>query len=124
MQTLTLVLASCVVCMGVGVPLGIYAAHHPKFYRALTPVLDLMQTLPVFVYLIPVLVLFGLGHGAGVGGDRHFRHARRNPADGTWHPPRPRAALSEAATAFGGDHGTTHFSRWNCPSPFRRSWQG
>jgi len=36
MQTLTLVLASCVVCMGVGVPLGgIYAAHHPKFYRAL-----------------------------------------------------------------------------------------
>jgi len=66
MQTLTLVLGSCLLCMLVGVPVGIYAAHHPRFYRALTPLLDLMQTLPTFVYLIPVLVLFGLGMVPGL----------------------------------------------------------
>ena len=45
----------------IGVPLGIAAAHRPRLYAALRPVLDLMQTLPTFVYLIPTLVLFGLG---------------------------------------------------------------
>jgi glycine betaine/proline transport system permease protein len=43
------------------VPLGIAAAHRPRLFAALRPVLDLMQTLPTFVYLIPTLVLFGLG---------------------------------------------------------------
>jgi glycine betaine/proline transport system permease protein len=60
-ETLTLVLASCVVCMGVGVPIGIAAAHRPRLLATLRPVLDLMQTLPAFVYLIPAVVLFGLG---------------------------------------------------------------
>jgi glycine betaine/proline transport system permease protein len=59
-QTLALVLASCVVCMGLGVPLGIAAAHRPWLYTWMQPVLDLMQTLPSFVYLIPAIVLFGL----------------------------------------------------------------
>jgi glycine betaine/proline transport system permease protein len=59
-QTLALVLASCIVCMGVGVPLGIAAAHRPWLYTWMQPVLDLMQTLPSFVYLIPAIVLFGL----------------------------------------------------------------
>ncbi|EYD76484.1 L-proline glycine betaine ABC transport system permease protein ProW [Rubellimicrobium mesophilum DSM 19309] len=59
-QTLALVLASCVVCMGVGVPLGIAAAHRPWLYTWMQPILDLMQTLPSFVYLIPAIVLFGL----------------------------------------------------------------
>ena len=45
----------------IGVPLGIAAAHRPRLYAGLRPVLDLMQTLPTFVYLIPTLVLFGLG---------------------------------------------------------------
>jgi glycine betaine/proline transport system permease protein len=49
------------VCVIVGVPLGIVAAHRPWFYAALRPVLDLMQTVPTFVYLIPTLTLFGLG---------------------------------------------------------------
>ena len=60
-ESLTLILASCVVCMGLGVPIGIAAAHRPRLYAAMVPVLDLMQTLPTFVYLIPTLVLFGLG---------------------------------------------------------------
>lgn len=66
LESLTLVLSSCVVCMGVGVPIGIYAAHRPKFYRYLTPVLDLMQTLPAFVYLIPAIVFFGIGMVPGL----------------------------------------------------------
>ena len=42
-------------------PLGIVAAHKPMFYTMMRPVLDLMQTVPTFVYLIPTLTLFGLG---------------------------------------------------------------
>jgi glycine betaine/proline transport system substrate-binding protein len=61
METLSLVIAAALVSALVGIPLGIAAAHRPRLYAALRPVLDLMQTLPTFVYLIPTLVLFGLG---------------------------------------------------------------
>ncbi|MFI0395399.1 choline ABC transporter permease subunit [Paracoccus jiaweipingae] len=61
MQSLTLVLASCVVCMALGVPIGIAVAHRPRLYAWVRPVLDLMQTLPTFVYLIPAIVFFGIG---------------------------------------------------------------
>jgi glycine betaine/proline transport system substrate-binding protein len=61
LETLSLVLVSAMVSTLVGVPIGIAAAHRPRLYAALRPVLDLMQTLPTFVYLIPTLVLFGLG---------------------------------------------------------------
>jgi len=60
-QTLVLVLYATLFCMLIGVPLGIYAAHHPRLNAALRPILDLMQTIPTFVYLIPTLILFGLG---------------------------------------------------------------
>jgi glycine betaine/proline transport system permease protein len=60
-QTLALVVASTAVCMAVGVPVGIAAARRPWLYAVLRPVLDLMQTIPTFVYLIPALILFGLG---------------------------------------------------------------
>ncbi|MEM6971181.1 MAG: choline ABC transporter permease subunit [Pseudomonadota bacterium] len=65
-ESLTLVLSSCVVCMGIGVPLGIWAAHRPGLYTAMRPVLDLMQTLPPFVYLIPAIVFFGIGMVPGL----------------------------------------------------------
>ena len=65
-ETLALVLGSAVVAMGVGVPVGIAAAHREWLYKLLRPVLDLMQTLPTFVYLIPALVLFGLGLAPGL----------------------------------------------------------
>jgi glycine betaine/proline transport system permease protein len=65
-ETLTLVLSSVLVCMGLGVPIGIAAAHRPKLYAALRPVLDLMQTLPTFVYLIPAIVFFGIGMVPGL----------------------------------------------------------
>ncbi|RWM21014.1 choline ABC transporter permease subunit [Mesorhizobium sp.] len=65
-ETLVLVVAAAAASMAVGVPLGIWAAHKPKVYRIMLPVLDLMQTLPTFVYLIPVLTLFGLGNAPGL----------------------------------------------------------
>ncbi|QDY70817.1 choline ABC transporter permease subunit [Qingshengfaniella alkalisoli] len=65
-ESLTLVLSSCAVCMAIGVPIGIVAAHRPKLYRAMRPVLDLMQTLPTFVYLIPAIVFFGIGMVPGL----------------------------------------------------------
>lgn len=66
LQSLTLVLAACLVCMAIGVPAGIAAAHRPRLYAGLRPVLDLMQTLPSFVYLIPAIVFFGIGMVPGL----------------------------------------------------------
>jgi glycine betaine/proline transport system permease protein len=65
-ESLTLVMSACLVCMGLGVPIGIAAAHRPRLHAALSPVLDLMQTLPTFVYLIPAIVFFGLGMVPGL----------------------------------------------------------
>jgi len=66
LETLSLVICSTLVCVVIGIPLGIAAAHRPWLYTALRPVLDLMQTIPTFVYLIPTLVLFGLGTVPGL----------------------------------------------------------
>ncbi len=60
-QTLVLVVAATAMSMAIGVPLGIWAAHKPRVWQVLQPTLDLMQTMPTFVYLIPILILFGLG---------------------------------------------------------------
>src|SRR5262245_58818628 len=65
-ETLVLVVAAAAASMAIGVPIGIWCAHKPKVYRVLLPILDLMQTLPTFVYLIPVLTLFGLGNAPGL----------------------------------------------------------
>ena len=77
MQSLTLVLAAGVVCMAVGVPIGIALAHRPRLYRYVQPLLDLMQTLPTFVYLIPAAMFFGLG--AVPGTDDHVQRRRSRP---------------------------------------------
>ncbi len=65
-QTIALVGSATLVSVLIGVPLGIAAAHRPWLYTALHPILDLMQTLPTFVYLIPTLVFFGLGVAPGL----------------------------------------------------------
>lgn len=61
LQTCALVLVSTGLCLLIGIPFGILLASRPLARRLLMPVLDVMQTLPSFVYLIPVLMLFGLG---------------------------------------------------------------
>lgn len=100
MESLTLILASCVVCMGVGVPIGIAAAHRPRLYQAMQPVLDLMQTLPTFVYLIPAIVFFGLGMVPGLIATVIFVLPApiRLTHLGVSNTPR---SLTEALTAFG-----------------------
>ena len=65
-ETLALVIAASSVCMLIGIPLGILAARRRWVYSFMRPVLDLMQTIPTFVYLIPALVLFGLGMVPGL----------------------------------------------------------
>ena len=60
-RTLGLIIFATLSCVIVGVPLGILAAHRPSFYSILRPILDLMQTIPTFVYLIPTMIMFGLG---------------------------------------------------------------
>lgn len=60
-ETFVLVLAATALSIIIGIPVGIMAAHRPWMYTILRPILDLMQTIPTFVYLIPTLVLFGLG---------------------------------------------------------------
>ncbi|GGN01386.1 ABC transporter permease [Thermus composti] len=61
MQTLALVLASVVISVVLGLPLGILMGRSDRFRGFMLPILDAMQTMPSFVYLIPALLLFGLG---------------------------------------------------------------
>ena len=60
-QTLALVISATATSMVIGLPIGVFLGHRQRLYQVVLPVLDVMQTLPTFVYLIPTLVLFGLG---------------------------------------------------------------
>ena len=66
MVTLSLVLTSLVFCLVVGLPLGILLASSDRIQRIARPLLDAMQTTPAFVYLVPVVMLFGIGNVPGV----------------------------------------------------------
>ncbi|MDO5103328.1 MAG: glycine betaine ABC transporter substrate-binding protein [Lautropia sp.] len=61
MQTLALLIASACFTVLIGFPLGVLMARSNRLHRLFTPVLDIIQTMPSFVYLIPVLMLFGIG---------------------------------------------------------------
>jgi glycine betaine/proline transport system permease protein len=100
MQTLTLVVFSTLLCMIIGVPVGIAAAHRPWLYTVVRPILDLMQTIPTFVYLIPALILFGLGVVPGLVATAIFAIAApiRLTHLGVTSVPKP---LMEAGIAFG-----------------------
>ncbi|MDF7800271.1 proline/glycine betaine ABC transporter permease [Pontiellaceae bacterium B1224] len=66
METLSLVLASVLIALLLGVPLGIWSAKKPVVEKVMRPILDFMQTLPAFVYLIPAVLFFKLGPVPGV----------------------------------------------------------
>ena len=99
-ESLTLILSSCAVCMAVGVPIGIACAHNARLNSALSPILDLMQTLPTFVYLIPAIIFFGIGMVPGLIATVIFVLPApiRLTELGVSSTP---TALLEAATAFG-----------------------
>lgn len=65
MQTLALVLVSALIALVLGIPLGIWSARHEKVNTILRPILDFMQTMPAFVYLIPAVLFFGMGKVPG-----------------------------------------------------------
>lgn len=66
MTTLALVLTSVFFCIVIGLPTGIWLARSDRAQAVLRPILDAMQTLPAFVYLVPIVMLFGIGNVPGV----------------------------------------------------------
>ena len=66
MLTLSVVGVSVIIAVGIGVPIGIFAAFNNRFDRVVRPILDTMQVLPAFVYLIPALILFGVSGTQGI----------------------------------------------------------
>ncbi|GIF62554.1 glycine/betaine ABC transporter permease [Asanoa ishikariensis] len=66
MDTLALTLAAVLICLLIGIPLGIWAGLSDRLHRVLTPVLDFMQTMPTFVYLAPLTLFFLIGPASGV----------------------------------------------------------
>lgn len=66
MQTVALTLIATLLCLVVGIPVGIWASKNETVNQSVRPVLDFMQTMPAFVYLIPAVLLFGLGKVPGV----------------------------------------------------------
>lgn len=66
MDTLVQTIVAVTICVTAGIPLGLWAAHSDRLDRALRPLLDFLQTIPIFVYLVPVIMLFGSGNVAGL----------------------------------------------------------
>src|SRR5665811_278891 len=74
MSTLALVLVASVLAVLIGLPLGIIAARNQTFSAFLRPLLDFMQTMPSFVYLIPAIIFFGIGKVPGVVATVSYTH--------------------------------------------------
>lgn len=66
MKTLALISVSTFVCIGVGIPIGIVMSKSDRLQSIVVPILDFMQTIPAFVYLIPVMMLLGIGKAPGL----------------------------------------------------------
>jgi len=66
MQSIALILVSALIALVIGIPLGVYAARHDRAEQIIRPILDFMQTLPPFVYLIPAIIFFSVGNVPGV----------------------------------------------------------
>lgn len=66
MTTLAIVISAVTLCFIIGLPLGILAGKNDRFEAVIRPVLDTMQTIPAFVYLVPVVMLIGIGNVSGV----------------------------------------------------------
>ncbi len=66
MTTLAMIVTSVLFCALIGVPLGIFAARSDTAWKITRPVLDIMQTIPSFVYLVPIVMLFGVGMTPGI----------------------------------------------------------
>ena len=120
-ETLALVLVAVSVALAIGVPLGIWAGRHPKVERVLRPILDAMQTIPAYSYLLPCVLLFGIGNPPALIATVIFALPARDPAHGARHPercPRPR---SRSPTSFGSTDRQTPVGWCRCRSRSPRS---
>ena len=66
MRTLAIIFVATLIAIAIGIPLGIAMSRSDRMQSFMTPILDVMQTMPIFVYLIPVVMLFGLGKIPGL----------------------------------------------------------
>ncbi len=66
MTTLSIVISAVILCVAIGLPLGVLAGKNDTFEAIIRPILDTMQTIPAFVYLVPVVMLIGIGNVSGV----------------------------------------------------------
>ncbi|MFP4041504.1 MAG: ABC transporter permease [Bacteroidales bacterium] len=66
MQTIALTIVAAFIALVIGIPVGIYASRHDRGEQVIRPILDFMQTLPPFVYLIPAIIFFSVGNVPGV----------------------------------------------------------
>ena len=66
MQTIALILVSAIIALAIGIPLGVWASRNNAVDHIIRPILDFMQTLPPFVYLIPAIIFFSVGNVPGV----------------------------------------------------------
>lgn len=65
-QTFVLVLVAAIISLAIGLPIGVLISRYKKLDKVITPILDFMQTMPPFVYLIPAALLFGTGEVPGI----------------------------------------------------------
>ena len=122
MQTLAVVVVATVLAVAIGIPVGIWAARSRRASGVIRPVLDFMQTLPVFVYLIPAVFFFGIGVVPGVVATTVFAippavrltELGIRSVDGRSSRPRSRSVRSRARCS----------ARCSCRSRCRRSWPG
>ena len=123
MQTLVLMVVATVLAVAIGLPLGLALSGSRRARAVALPVLDAMQTLPSFVYLVPALMLFGLGKVPAIFATVIYAM-----------PPVIRltdlgirlvdAEVVEAADAFGASRTQRLFRRATAPGPCRPSWRG
>jgi len=66
MTTVSLIITAVIFCILIGIPMGVLAARSDRFEAFIRPILDAMQTTPAFVYLVPIVMLFGIGNVPGV----------------------------------------------------------
>jgi len=66
MATVAIITVCTIICISVGIPIGVLMSKSDRVERAIVPVLDMMQTIPSFVYLVPILMLLGIGKVPGL----------------------------------------------------------
>ena len=81
LETIALLAISVSLALLIGIPLGIWAGRRPKVERVLRPILDAMQTIPAYSYLLPFVLLFGIGIRRRVARDARVRAPAGDPSD-------------------------------------------